>query len=184
MKDKCISYGLFVLNILLIIGFYFSFKNFFSNYIVLKGRENFILKETFDYVSKDNIFTIKIDKNFRCDSTLEGYSIACENNNNDSFIGIYTYEDNNFNQGKLDDILSFHFEEILNVVKENNYESNIEYLDNCVKINYNNMTILLTQKNYFFEDMGYSLIIIMEIRNNESSIEDFEKVIESIQFLK
>ncbi len=182
-SDKYLSYLLFGLNVILIIGFYFSFKNVLSNYILLKGKDDFILKDIFDYASKDNTFTIKIDGNYRCDSSLEGYSIACENNSNDSFIGFYTYQDENFNQGKLDDILSFHFEEILNIIKENNYESNIEYLDDCVKIEYNNMSVLLTQRNYIFPDKGYSLIIIMESKNKESNQEDLEKVIESIQFL-
>ena len=79
--------------------------------------------------------------------------------------------------------MSFHFEEILRVINENNYESNIEYLDNYVKINYNNMSVLLTQRNYFFTDTGYSLIIIMEASENEENIKDLENVIETIQFL-
>ena len=45
------------------------------------------------------------------------------------------------------------------------------------------MSVLLTQRNYFFDDKGYSLIIIMESKNKESNQEDLENVIESIQFL-
>ena len=181
--DKYLSYLIFSFNLILLIGLYFSIKSFLSNYYIMKEKDKFIIKDTFDYADKNNEFTIKINSDFRCDSTIEGYAIACENNKNDSFIGIYSYKDNNFNQGKLDDIMSFHFEEILDVIKENNYESNIDYIDKYVKINYNNMSVLLTQRNYFFSDNGYSLIIIMESESSEENITDLENVIESIQFL-
>ena len=181
--DKYLSYIIFFLNIGLITGVYFCFKKSLTNYYIENEAEKIIIKETFDYSSKNNEFTIKINSDYICDNTLDGYVIACDNNSNDSFIGIYSYKDNNFSQGKLDDIMSFHFEEILRVINENNYESNIEYLDNYVKINYNNMSVLLTQRNYFFTNTGYSLIIIMEASENEENIKDLENVIETIQFL-
>ena len=182
-NDKYLSIFISILNISLIIGFFFSFKGVFTNYINLNNKNKIVLKDTFEYADKSNKFTIKINKDYRCDSKLEGYVIACDNLINDSFIGIYSYEDNNFNQGKIDDILSFHFEKILNVIKENNYESNIEYLDNLVRISYNDMVILLTQRNYFFKDNGYSLIIISESKDYPDNIKDFENVIETIEFI-
>ena len=182
-NDKYLSYFIFTINIILIVGLYFSFRKSLSNYVILKGMEDFVLKDTFDYSDKNNVFTIKIDKDYRCDNNLEGYVFACENNKNDAFIGVYSYEDANFNQGKLDDIMSFHFEDVLRVINENNYESSIEYLDNYVKINYSDMEVLLTQRNYFFPDKGYSLIIIMESSIKDSNINDLENIIETIQFL-
>ncbi len=182
-SDKYLSIFISLLNISLIIGFYFSFRNAFSNYIILNNKNKIVLKEVFKYSDKNNIFSIRINKDYRCDSKLEGYAIACDNIKNDSFIGIYSYEDNNFNQGKLDDILSFHFEEVLSVIKENNFESSIEYLDNYVKIKYNDMAVLLTHRNYFFKDNGYSLIIIKESKDYPDNIKDFENVIETIEFI-
>ena len=181
--DKYLSIFISLLNVFLITGFYYSFRDALSKYFILSNKDKIVLKDTFKYSDKNNNFTIRINENYRCNNDIEGYVIACDNIKNDSFIGIYSYEDNNFTQGKLDDILSFHFEEILNVIKENNYDGNIEYLDNYVKISYNDMVVLLTQRNYFFKDSGYSLIIIKESRDYSDNIKDFENVIETIEFI-
>ncbi len=181
--EKMLSITIWGLSILLLIGFYFSFRKSLSDYIILKGKDDIILRDIYGYSDKNNEFTINIDSNYRCDRNLEGYAIACENLKNDSFIGIYSYKDKRFNQGKLDDIMSFHFEDIIKVIKDSGYESNVEYLDKYTKVNYNDMNVLIAQRNYFFPDNGYSLIFIMESSNKEDNVNDLEKVIESIQFL-
>lgn len=182
-SEKVLSITIWGLSILLLVGFYFSFRKRLSDYIILKGKDSIILKDIYGYSDKNNEFTINIDSNYRCDKNLDGYVIACENLMNDSFIGIYSYKDKHFNQGKLDEIMSFHLEDIVNVIKENGYEINVDYLDKYTIINYNDMNVLLAQRNYFFPYNGYSLIFIMEASDNDDNINDLENIIESIQFL-
>jgi len=179
-KEKILSYSIIILNLLLIIGFYLTFKNKLTNYIF--DNEKVIVKEEFNYVDKLGLFTILINKNYVCDY-LEGYDLTCDDNSNDSFIGIYTYEEESFSEGKKDDIKDFHIDEIISYIKENNYTYNEEEIDDYIKITYNDMAIILKSILYNYNNKEYLLIIIKESPDYEDNIIDLEKIIETITFI-
>ncbi len=184
ISEKYLSYSLLGLDIILSILFFFSFKTMFINYMTMDLMSNFALKTIYNYADKSNTFTIDVDKNYVCGNNLEGYTLSCENNKDDSFIGIYLYEKESFSEGELDDIKSFHLEDILSIINENNYEYVVNNMDDLVKIDYNDMTVLIKQNNYINENKSYCLVIIKEVLDYEENINDFNRMIDTIRFLR
>jgi hypothetical protein len=179
-KDRIVSYSLIFLNLLLIIGLFFPIKNILNNYLL--ERDRIKLKETFNYQDKLGIFNMEINKNYVC-SYLEGYDLSCEDNLSDSFIGIYTYQDDNFTEGKIDDIKYFHLDEIISYIEESGYDYNEEEFDNYIKITYNDMAIIFKERIYQINDKEYLLIIVRESHDYDDILPDLEKLLETITFI-
>lgn len=182
-EEKALAYFLSISSLVLLGISYFVFKDTVNNFFVNKYKQNIILKDTYQYISKNKLFTINVDKSFSCTSDLGEYQISCDRNSDDSFLGIYSYEKEEFSEAELDDIKEFHINDTINVIEENDYEYEKEDINDIIKITYNNMEILLTQRNYFINNKQYSLIILKESPRYNENVNDFFKVIDTIKFL-
>ena len=182
-EEKALAYFLSISSLVLLGISYFVFKDTVNNFFVNKYKQNIILKDTYQYISKNKLFTINVDKSFSCTSDLGEYQISCDRTSDDSFLGIYSYEKEEFSEAELDDIKEFHINDTINVIEENDYEYEKEDINDIIKITYNNMEILLTQRNYFINNKQYSLIILKESPRYNENVNDFFKVIDTINFL-
>lgn len=183
------SIGVFVplINILLITFFGFSIKNMYLSYSLNLDKENILIKDDFTYLSKDELFTIETSIDYSCDKTLGEYVVSCDNKLDDSFIGIYNYDYQDYSMGQLDEIYRFHLNQSKTYIKDAGYEY-IESLDEDIDIlTYNNdMCVLMKKIDYDINndnEYDYRLIIIKEVLYNENMINDFNNLINSIQFV-
>ena len=183
-EDKYLGYILPIVNLGLIFGLYFSFNSFFRNYYVNKEKDNIVLKKTFKFLDKNEEFTINVDNTYTCNNNLGDYAIACDRSVDDSFIGIYSYKEKEFSEAKLDVLKEYHFDEIVDIIEENGYETEIEEINEITLIKYSNMEVLFTQKQYYENEKVYSLIIIKECPSYDDNLKDFEKMIKTIEITK
>ena len=142
-----------------------------------------VLESDFNYADRDNIYTIHVNKNYTCRHDLGEYSIACDNYNDDSFIGIYNYIKDDFSEAEIDNIYEFHINQAINYIEEKNYKYDIEEINDIVVISYNNMNVLLKQVNYYSHDKYYSLVVMKEVLSKENNLNEFQNMVDSIQFL-
>lgn len=182
--DKYLGYLLSLINIILLVVLLPKVKDKLTNYVLEENRKDFALKTTFNYMDKNKLFTIDVDNTYVCNTKLTGYALTCERSKDDSFIGIYVYQDKKFSEGKIDDIKDYHLDDVLDTIKENNYEYSLIELDNQYLINYNDMTILFKTQLYQKDDKEYVFVIVKECPNYDENILDFEKMIKSIEFIK
>ena len=168
--------------LLTVITYQLSMKKF-SEFVDSIYLHKVVINEHYTYASADNLIKLDVDKSFRCSSDVGDYIISCDRLEDDSFIGIYSYDITKYDEEEIKDILDFHINQTVNYIEENNYTYETDTSDNIIKIYYNDMLILLTQANYLFDDVKYSLIIIKELPKDLLDIEEFEKMIESITFL-
>ncbi len=161
-----------------------AFNERLYNYLTDAYKGNVMIKEDYVYTSSNDLFSINVSKNFRCSNDNIGdYVIFCDKLDDDSFIGVYSYDIKDYSESEISDILSFHLEQTLTYIKENGYTEDIKKYDDIIEINYSNMVILLTQKNYLLNDEKYSLVIIKEMPKKLNDIEVFKKMIATIKFL-
>ena len=153
------------------------------DYLDLLYSDSVIINENYSYTSSDNLIKIDVDKSFRCSSNIGDYIISCDRLEDDSFIGIYSYDVTDYGEDEIKDIIDFHINQTIDYIKENNYAYGIDSNDQIVRIFYNDMVILITQNNYIVDDKDYSLIILKELPSNMLDLKEFEKMIESITFL-
>ena len=182
--EKYFGYGAFVLNILLIIGLYFSIKGVYLNYTNSLNKENIILNTTYSLMDRNKRFAIPVTNNYTCTNDLGDYVISCDNNSNDSFLGIYSYNNKSFNQGEFDNILLYHMDLVFQYIEEKGYSYDIVETEDLVSITYNDMVVMIKEKVYNVKDESNCLIIIMEVPIKNQNIEEFENIIKSIQFLE
>ena len=150
----------------------------FKNYVVI--NENYV------QFASNNLFSLGVDKTFRCDNEDIGdYVISCERLEDDSFIGIYSYDVSYDSEEEITDKLDFHIGQSIDYIEENGYT--YELLDtgndNFVEIDYNENAILISQNNYMVGDTKYSLIILKEVKKELVNYEEYQKMIDSIYFL-
>ena len=147
-------------------------------------KNNVVINDRFIYTSVDKLFTINVSKDFRCNQNNIGdYVVYCDKLDDDSFIGIYSYNVTDYDDDEISDILDFHLKQTEEYIKEKEYVSEVKKINDIFVINYNNMIILLAEKNYVTENGNYSLIIIKEMPKELEDIEEFQKMIETIYFL-
>ena len=182
-KEKYLSYILFWLNIILFGIFCVFLRERIIYRIVEMEKEKIVLKTKYNYVDKNNLFTIMVDNQYTCYDDLGEYSVACENKHDDSFLGIYSYETSGFDDEELANILLFHINQSISYIEDNGYDYEVEELDNIVKIKYNDMVVLQKMENYIIGDSNYSLIIVKEVYDYDGNIQEFQNFIESIIFL-
>lgn len=152
------------------------FKEIYQGSVIINGR--------FTYASSDNLFLIDISKDYRCkNSDIGDYTISCEKLDDDSFIGVYLYDITDFDDEEIVDIMTFHINQSLEYISESGYKGIVNNLDEIIEIDYNNMVILLTQKNYLVNDNEYSLIFMKEMPKEMEDKEEFQKMIETVWFL-
>ena len=173
-----------------VLGLFFSYLTFTSlNNSVLSFlndayKSMVVINDNYIYESTNKLFTIGVSKDFRCFSNDVGdYVIFCDRLDDDSFIGIYSYDVTDFSEQELTDILSFHINQTLEYIEEKGYESELVEEEDIIKIYYQNMIIMITQRNYINNDTNYSLIISKEMPKESANKEEFEKMIETIEFL-
>lgn len=183
--EKYLGYLLLLCSLILTFGTGYYLEERFSKYLIEVEKKKIVLKTTYEYSDKNKLFTIHVDNNYRCDNKLGDYALSCDSYTDDSFFGIYLYNDIQ-DEEEQEDILSFHIEQTLDYIKENNFEAELSYLDeleNLVQINYNDMVILITERNYYVKDKIYNLIIVKELPNSADVLNNFLKNIKSIKFI-
>ena len=147
-------------------------------------KDSVIINNHFTYPTKDNLFSIDVSSDFRCkNSDIGDYVISCEKLGDDSFIGVYRYDITDYEEEKIVEILTFHLNQSLEYISEHGYEGTVNKDNEIIEINYHNMVILLTQKNYVIGDTKYSLIVFKEMPKDKEERVEFEKMIETIKFL-
>lgn len=182
LKDLSMCKIVSVINIILLILFSGVFNKHYYNYLVNGYSSMIKIDDNYTHADKRNLFTIDVDKNFVCNNDLGEYDLTCEDNNNDSFIGVYLYERDNYSKSDLKDILDFHLEQTLSYIKENNYEYRLQNGKYTV-IKYDDMTIYLKGNVYQDEETVYYLIIVKETKTYQDNQKDFDKLISSIKFI-
>ena len=183
-NEKYLGYVVSVANAFLITLLFLGVKSFVIDYVVAQETKNFVISDTSRYVDKNNEFSIEINNSYVCSHDLGDYAISCDREEDDSFLGIYSYSKNNFSEGELDDIKDYHLEQIYDYIKESNYEYNIEPVyGGITKINYNEMSILVRDIIVNHNDKMYYLIIVKEVKEENLDIFDYEKTIQNIVFL-
>lgn len=182
-KDFLMCNFISIINIILIIIFKILFDKTYYNYLLTNYNKNFKINEKYTYADKLNIFTIDVDKNYLCNNNLGEYDLTCEDNNTDSFIGIYLYERDNYSYKDLEKILSFHQDQTISYIKENNYDYRLSQSKYRI-IKYNDMIVYLDAKYYHELDSTYYLIIIKETKSYHDNEKDFDNLVQSIKFIK
>ena len=147
-------------------------------------RSYVVINEQYVYYSSNNLFSINVDKSFRCSrDDIGDYVISCDRLDDDSFIGIYSYDASLDDEEELEEKLNFHLEQTIDYILENGYTYEITNDSNIIEIDYNENTILLTESNYMVGEAKYCLIIIKEMPKEYISYEEYQKMIDSIYFL-
>jgi len=180
-----ILFGIMIVILDLIFSYltYQTFNKKLYNYLLKYYRQTFAISENYVYIAKNGLFKLNVSRDYRCDNNMGDYVVSCDNLEDDSFLGIYSYDVSDYEDEDINDIMDYHINQILNYISEDGYEADIDYANDIVVINYQKMTILLSQNNYFFNDKKYSLIIMKELKSELSNLLDYQKIIESIKFL-
>lgn len=182
-EEKYLGYFLSVISIILTIITFNISCNSLKKYFLNIYEKRYAIKENYIYNSVNKLFSIEIDSSFRCnEKDLGDYVVSCDRLNDDSFIGIYSYDISLEDESEIEEKLEFHINQTIDYIKEKGYEYRISN-DDIVKIEYNNNAVLITQKNYIVEDNKYSLIILKEIPREYINLEEYQKMIDSITFL-
>ncbi len=150
----------------------------FKNYVVV--NENYV------QMASNNLFSLGVDKTFRCtNEDIGDYVISCDRLEDDSFIGIYSYDVSNDSEEDILDKFDFHIGQTLDYIEESGftYELIDTGRDTFVEIDYNENAILISQSNYLVGDIKYSLIIMKEVKKELVDYEEYQKMIDSIYFL-
>ncbi len=183
-EEKFLGYILFLIAIpltyLTIVSvnkkLYVEFSDILSDPIVYK---NMVI-----HYSKNNLFTIDIDYSFRCNrGDIGDYVVSCDKLNDDSFIGVYSYDVTFDDEEEIEEKLDFHVNQTIEYIKDNGYTYEITSDDKLTRIEYKDNVILISQNIYVLEDSAYSLIVLKEIPKKYVSYDEYQKMIDSIRFL-
>lgn len=185
-EEKYLGYFLFVAAIPLTILMINASTKKLSSFLSNAYRNYAVINENYVYRASNNLFTINVDKTFRCNSEDVGdYVISCDRLEDDSFIGIYSYDISYDGEDDLEEKLNFHINQTIDYIEEEGYTYELIDTgnDSFVEIDYNENAILIAQRNYVFEDAKYSLIILKELKKELVNYEEYEKMIDSVYFL-
>ena len=183
-EEKYLGYILFVFSIPLTIITILAGNNKLLEFLNDAYKNSVVLNENYVTYSTNNLFSIDVDASFRCKKDNIGdYVISCERLEDDSFIGIYSYDISYDDEDEIIEKLDFHVQQTIDYIKEKKYEYEINNSDNIIEISYKDNTILITQSNYIVDENKYSLIIIKEMPKYYISYDEYQKMIDSIEFL-
>ena len=182
-NEKYLGYGISLANIMLIVSFFTVVRGFVYNYMMELNHRDFKVKDTYSYVDKNNLFSINVNNNYTCNKDLGDYVIACDNKDDDSFLGIYSYQKKSFSKGALDDIKNYHIEQTVNYIKEKETVDDIEKINDLTVISYSNMKVIIKEVLYNNDNTSYCLVIIKEVNKDNFDIINFEKSVQNIVFL-
>ena len=182
-NERYLGYGISLANIMLIVSFYVVVKGFVYDYTAELNHKNIKARENYVYVDKNNLFSINVNNNYTCNKDLGDYVIACDNKDDDSFLGVYSYKKKSFSKGTLDDIKNYHIEQTVKYIKEYETVDNIEEINDLTVISYSNMKVLIKQVLYNNDNTSYCLVIIKEVNKDNFDIINVEKTIQDIVFL-
>lgn len=186
VKEKFIGLLLPLVSIGTIVLFYFASNNYILNYLKKLDDKNISVSTTFKYLSNNKLFTINVTKDYRCNNDLGDYVVSCDNNSDDSFIGIYSYNYTEYTPAQLDDIYNFHLEQTKEYINEAGYEYEEIIVEELVILKYDNMNVLYMGIDYDTNNdliNDYRLIVIKEVLDYENVINDFNKLLNSIEFI-
>lgn len=188
--NKNIFYGLtfVILDILLISLSFNIFENKFLNYMSELDKKNIVISEKYYYRDKNNLFRIKIDTKYVCNNDLGDYKIACDNQNDDSFIGIYSYNYQEYTPAQLNEVDNFHLLQTESYIKEAGYEYSIIEDNDLKVIMYDeDMSVFYKAIDYDINNdqiNDYHLIVIKEVLYTDNAIIEFNELINNIEFNK
>ena len=185
-EEKYLGFILFIITIPLTVVTITLVNKKISIIMAELYRNYIVINENYVYRATNNLFTINVDKSYRCNSEDIGdYVISCDRLEDDSFIGVYSYDISYESEEDIEDKLDFHIEQTIDYIKESGYDYEIvdNGYENIIQINYNQNTILISQLNYDLLDNRYSLIILKELRQELLSYEEYQKMIDSVYFL-
>lgn len=185
-KEKFIGLLLPVINMGTIIVFSFASSFCMLNYFKRLDEKNIIVSNDISYLSTNNLFTINVTSNYRCNNDLGNYVVACDNDADDSFLGIYSYNYGDYTSSQLDDIYNFHLEQTQEYIYEAGFIYEEIIVEELVILKYDNMSVLYMGIDYDIDNdliNDYRLIIIKEVPNNENIVSDFNELINSIEFV-
>ena len=172
-----------ILSIILTVVVYNRAMEKFSEFVDTIYSNKVVINERYSYISNNSLIRISVDKSFRCDNNVGDYIISCDRLDDDSFVGVYSYDISDYSIEEVKDIMEFHLTQTLGYIKDSGYEYDLNTDDDIIRIYYNNMVILFTQNNYIVDDKNYSIIIMKELPKELLDINEFKKMIESIEFL-
>ena len=183
-EEKYLGYILFIITIPLTLLTINACNRRLLLYINNMNRNYVIIDNHYVQHSTNNLFVIDVDETFRCNGEDIGdYVVSCDRLEDDSFIGIYSYDVTLEDDYEIEEKLDFHIKQTLDYIEEMGYEYEINDESNIIEIDYNENTILITQLNYEIDDNKYSLIVIKEMPRENISYEEYQKMIDSVYFL-
>ena len=180
--------GLFMpfVNIGTIVLFFFASNNYILDYFKKLDAKNILVNTNYTYLSKNDLFNIKVTKDYSCNKDMGEYVISCDKEEDDSFLGIYSYSYKDYSMGQLDDIYYFHLEQTKDYIKEADYEYTEELGDKIVVLKYSDMVVLYKGIDCDIDNDGnydYRLIIIKEVPEHDDVIKEFDELVNSIEFV-
>ena len=183
-EEKYLGFLLFIISIPLTFITMKAINTSLYKYFYSAFKSPVSTNEHYIYYSKNKLFTINVDTSFRCNKEDIGdYVISCDRLVDDSFIGIYSYDVTKEDNDEIEEKLDFHLEQTLDYINENNSKYYINNKDDIIEINYGENTIFITQSNYLIDNKKYSLIIIKEMPREYMDYDEYQKMIDSIEFL-
>lgn len=183
-EEKYLGYILFIVAVPLTVFVIDSCQKRLSKYFddAFLGKTS--INENYVYKSKNNLFSIKVDSTFRCNNgDIGDYVISCDRLEDDSFIGVYSYDVSLEDEEEIKEKIDFHVKQTIDYIEEKGYTYEMNTHDNTVEILYNDNIVLITQNNYMLDDTKYSLIIMKEMPKEYINYEEYQKMIDSINFL-
>ena len=185
-EEKYLGYILFILTIPLTIVTINAINTRLSLLLANLYENHVVINENYVHYSTDYLFTINVDKSYRCNrEDIGDYVVSCDRLEDDSFIGIYSYDVSYDTEDEIEEKLDFHIEQTIDYIKDNNYDYELvdSENENIIQIDYNDNSILITQVNYEISNNKYSLIILKELKKDLVNYEEYQKMIDSIYFL-
>ena len=183
-EEKYLGYLLFVISIPLTILTINVCNNRLLMFLNNAYKHYVVINDNYVYYASNKLFTINVDSSFRCNSDGIGeYVISCDRLEDDSFIGVYSYDVTYDDEEELQEKIDFHINQTIDYIKEKNYSYEIDDSEDIIKIEYNDNVILISQNNYIVGDEEYSLIVLKEMPKELINIQEYQKMIDSITFL-
>ena len=185
-EEKYLGYILFIIGIPLFILTIKASQDKLYSYLSKIYKNYAVINENYVQYAKDKLFSIGIDKTFRCNNDDIGeYAISCDRLEDDSFIGIYSYDISYDSEEEIEEKMNFHINQTIEYIEENGYT--YEFVetsdDSIIQIDYNDNSILMKQNNYEIDDSKYSLIVMKEVPKTLIDYEEYQKMIDSVYFL-
>ncbi len=167
---------------------YYSF-NTFKKYTLKISEEfdktNIVMKKDFDYYFDGDRFVVNIDFNYVCQKDKGDYRLYCDNNSNDSFIGIYSYNMDVYSKEELEKAYTFHVDQTKSYIVEAGYEFIEDVHNDTIALTYNdNMQVFMQQ---LFFDINYDgiedicLVLIYELPKNDNNLSSFNTFANNIR---